>query len=76
MQLKKGFTSDIDIIGQVVRGLGPTGSYPHCDLSELFRIAAAEAHQSIALNRRLRVVIFHFKNIPPYKLVGRVSPVR
>jgi hypothetical protein len=59
VQLKRGFTNDIDIIGQVVRGLGPSGSYPRCDLSELFRMAAAEAPQSNALNRRLRVVIFH-----------------
>ena len=56
LQLKRGFTGDIDIIGQVVRGLGASGSYPRCDLSELFRMAAAEAQQSIALNRRLRVV--------------------
>ena len=68
LQLKRGFTSDIDIIGQVVRGLGPSGSYPRCDLSELFRIAATEAQQSIALNRKLRVVNFnsqthHFTSI-------------
>jgi len=57
-QLKRGFTKDIDIIGQVVRGLAVSGTYPHCDLSELFRMAAAEAQHSIALNRRLRVVKF------------------
>lgn len=60
-QLKRGFSSDIDVIGQVVRGLASSGTYPRCDLSELFRMAAAEAHQSIALNRRLRMVIFILK---------------
>lgn len=57
-QLKRGFTNDIDVIGQVVRGLAASGSYPQCDLSELFLMAAAEAQHSIALNRRLRVVKF------------------
>ncbi|KAG0573720.1 hypothetical protein KC19_VG203600 [Ceratodon purpureus] len=66
--LKRGFTGDIDIIGQVVRGLGASGSYPRCDLSELFRMAAAEAQQSIALNRRLRVVLIYCRSSVPIEV--------
>ncbi|XP_024377419.1 uncharacterized protein [Physcomitrium patens] len=66
--LKRGFSSDIDVIGQVVRGLASSGTYPRCDLSELFRMAAAEAHQSIALNRRLRMVLIYCRSSVPIEV--------
>jgi hypothetical protein len=56
------FTDDMEVIGQAVRSLASGGAFTCCDLSELFQIAAAEAHSSHALDRTLRVVFFSFSS--------------
>jgi hypothetical protein len=47
----------MEVIGQAVRGLASGGTFPRCDLSELFQMAATEAHSSHAMDRTLRVVL-------------------
>jgi hypothetical protein len=54
---RQEFTNDMEVIGQAVRGLASGGTFPRCDLSELFQMAATEAHSSHAMNRTLRVVL-------------------
>ncbi|CAK9870431.1 unnamed protein product [Sphagnum jensenii] len=53
------FTNDMEVIGQAVRSLASGGAFTCCDLSELFQIAAAEAHSSHSLDRTLRVVLIY-----------------
>lgn len=47
----------MEVIGQAVRSLASGGTFPRCDLSELFQMAATEAHSSHAMDRTLRVVL-------------------
>jgi hypothetical protein len=54
---RQEFTNDMEVIGQAVRGLASGGTFPRCDLSELFQMAATEAHSSHAMDRTLRVVL-------------------
>ncbi|CAK9214135.1 unnamed protein product [Sphagnum troendelagicum] len=56
------FTNDMEVIGQAVRSLASGGAFTCCDLSELFQIAAAEAHSSHALDRTLRVVLIYCRS--------------
>jgi hypothetical protein len=82
LQHQQEFTNDMEVIGQAVRGLASGGAFTCCDLSELFQIAAAEAHSSHALDRTLRVVFFSFSscilhNSSPqlFQMVVQHSPI-
>ncbi|CAM6049198.1 unnamed protein product [Sphagnum compactum] len=59
---RQEFTNDMEVIGQAVRSLASGGTFPRCDLSELFQMAATEAHSSHAMDRTLRVLLIYCRS--------------
>ncbi|KAH9316685.1 hypothetical protein KI387_025312 [Taxus chinensis] len=59
---QREFTNDLNTINASVRGLAADAVYKHCDLSQLFRMAASEAKKSRAQFRSLRVILIYCRS--------------